>query len=410
VIRPRRSAAPLSSLLLSPVGETTLSRLWRELDEDLASLQQQNLLRTLTTLQAIRGTQGRIKGRRVTLWCTNDYLGLSQHPRLIRAACQAARRWGIGARASRLLAGSTALHEQLEQALATFFRAKAAAVFASGYLANVGALGALAAPEDLILIDRLAHASLIDACRLTRAQLRVFHHNDAAHAEAVLRRGTRARRRFIVTEGVFSMDGDRAPLRALLDVAQRHEALVYVDDAHGAFVAGATGRGSPEHAGVPHASLLYMGTLGKALGCQGGFVIGPRSLIATIHNRARTFIYATALATPIAAAALEGLRVVREEPALRQRLAGHAQRLWNELREFTSLPAEPSHILPVMVGSTAGAQRFAMRLWQRGHFAPAIRPPTVPKGTARLRISLSAAHTPQQLQHLSHSLQQGLAA
>ena len=202
----------------------------------------------------------------------------------------------MGARASRLLAGSTRWHTRLEASLAAWFGSEAAIVYPSGYQANLGTLGALCSSRDIIFVDRLAHASLVDAARATRATLRVFRHNDPAHVAALLARAGGARRRFIVTEGVFSMEGDRAPLAELAELAESHDAMVYVDDAHGAFVVGATGRGTPEAAGLPQARFLYMGTLGKALGCQGGFVVGPTPLIELLRNRARTFIYTTALA------------------------------------------------------------------------------------------------------------------
>ena len=378
--------------------------------DDLQALDARDLRRTLTTLDAIRGMRARIGRRWLTLWCTNDYLGLSRHPRVIRAATIAAARWGIGARASRLLAGSTALHRQLEQRLADFFRAEDALVFPSGYAANLGAIPVLAEPGDLILTDRLAHASLIEACRSSRAQLRVFRHQDVDQLATVLQRAPRARRRLVVTEGVFSMDGDRAPLRPLLDVVRRHRALLYLDDAHGAFVIGRTGRGSPEAAGVPHGELCYMGTLGKALGAQGGFVIGPRVVIELLRNRARSFIYSTALATPVAAAALEALRIVDADATLRARLFRHAQRLQRALRaspqpELAAAGAqEARHIVPIVVGASPRALALSWALRARGIFAPAIRPPTVPNGTARLRLSLSAAHTPRQVDQLVEAL------
>ncbi|MBI3322949.1 MAG: aminotransferase class I/II-fold pyridoxal phosphate-dependent enzyme, partial [Candidatus Omnitrophica bacterium] len=286
-------------------SSNVLPRLLQSFEEELRALQGRDLLRRLTTIEEVRGAEVRLDGRWLVCWCSNDYLGLSLHPAVIRAAARAAARWGVGARASRLLAGSTALHAGLEDALAEFFGAEGAVVFASGYLANLGTLSALVGPRDLVVVDRLAHASLIDACRASRATLRVFPHNDVAALSRLLTR--RGGRRLVVTEGVFSMDGDRAPLAELLDVVQRHDAFLYVDDAHGAGVLGDTGRGSPEEAGVPHEHLLYMGTLGKALGAQGGFVAGPAPLIALLHNRARPFIYATALAPPAAAAALEAL-------------------------------------------------------------------------------------------------------
>jgi len=285
---------------------STRDQLLNELAEELRALDDDGLLRQLTTLEAIDGPIVRIGGREVVNWCSNDYLGLSQHPALIEAAAHAATQWGIGARASRLLAGTTIWHTRLEDALAAWYGAEAAIVYPSGYLANLGTLSTVLSPDDAVFVDRFAHASLLDAARTTRATFRVFPHNDLTQLAGLLARVSRARRRLIVTEGVFSMDGDSPDLPALLEIADAHHALVYLDDAHGAFVAGAAGRGTPEAAGVAHERLLYMGGLGKALGCQGGFVIGPRALIDVLRNRARTFIYTTALAVPVAAAAVAG--------------------------------------------------------------------------------------------------------
>ena len=382
-----------SSLVVS-----SLQPLWQELREELSGLHDRDLFRSLTTVEEIRGPEVRVGGRWLVCWCSNDYLGFSTHPAIVRAAAEAAAHWGVGARASRLLAGSTAVHERLEDRLADFFGAEHAIVFASGYLANLGTLSTLLGPEDVVLVDRLAHASLIDACRASRATFRVFRHNDAEHVASLLARYPGARRRLVVTEGVFSMDGDRAPLAALLDTVQQHEAFLYVDDAHGAFVLGETGRGSPEAAGVPHDALLYMGTLGKALGAQGGFVVGPAPLIELLQNRARTFLYATALAVPVAAAALEALRIVREDPSPRAKLRRNVERLG------ARLGAAGSHIMPLIVGSARRARELSSELLARGILAPAVRPPTVPEGTARIRLSVSALHTEQQIDQLTDAL------
>jgi len=385
---------------------STLDKLVQALGEELQELQERDLLRTLHPIEEIRGSTIKINGQWLILWCANDYLGLSTHPRVVQASCDAAKRWGVGARASRLLAGSTQLHEQLEERLASFFHAEAACVFSSGYLANLGTLSGLLNAEDLIFVDRLAHASLIDACRVSRATVRVFHHNDASHVATLLGRYTHARRRLIVTEGVFSMEGDFAPLERLLDVAQTHEALLYVDDAHGAFCLGPTGRGSPEMAGVSHEAMIYMGTLGKALGCQGGFVVGPRPLIEALRNRARTFIYTTALATPVVAAALEALRPIKEDPVPRMRLAQNVHQLHADLASLGRFRSQAqSHIVPIMIGPSRRAVDVSRELWQRRMFAPAIRPPTVPEGTARLRISVTALHTDEHLIQLVSALE-----
>jgi 8-amino-7-oxononanoate synthase len=396
-------------------GASTLDKLMEALDEELHALRNQDLFRTLSTIEERRGCTARIDGKWLVLWCTNDYLGLSMHPRVVGAACEAARCWGVGARASRLLAGSTQLHEHLEQQLAEFFHTEAALVYPSGYQANLGTLSALLSRQDLVLVDRFAHASLIDACRASHATLRVFRHNDAGHVANLLGRYAAARRRLVVTEGVFSMDGDHAPLGELVDVVQRAGAVLYLDDAHGAFATGASGRGSPEVAGIPHDTMLYMGTLGKALGCQGGFVVGPRALVEFLRNRARTFIYSTALAVPVVAAAREALRLVHEDPTPRLRLAQHVEQFHARLSSLQPLrptlsrkgrvhPSIPSHIVPIVVGSARQACELTSQLLSRGMFAPAIRPPTVPQGTARLRISLTALHTAEQLEQLAAAL------
>jgi 8-amino-7-oxononanoate synthase len=342
-------------------------------------------------------------------WCSNDYLGLSTHPALAEAASRAAATWGIGARASRLLAGTTSWHARLEEALAAWFGAEKAIVYPSGYLANLGTLGALLSSQDAVFVDRLAHASLFDAARASRATLRVFRHNDVSHVAALLSRAKRVRRRLIVTEGVFSMEGDCAPLTALIEVAEAHGAMVYVDDAHGAFVLGQTGRGSPESAGVLHERFLYMGTLGKGLGCQGGFVVGPGTLIDFLRNRARTFIYTTALAVPVVAAAVAALDLLRAEPQRRTLLQARVRRLQERLTVPSATPLSvSSHIVPVVVGQTQQALDLAGALWDRGLWVPAIRPPTVPEGSARLRLSISALHTEAHIDALAGALQEAL--
>ncbi len=382
-----------------------LDRLTSELDDELVRLQDRDLLRTLATLEALEGATATIQGRRVVLWCINDYLGLSCHPRLIHAAVQALQQWGVGARASRLLAGSTALHRQLEERLASFFHTEAAATFPSGYLTNLGVLGSLCSRDDVVFIDRLAHASLIDACRLSSARWRIFRHNDVDHVATLLKRDTKARRRVVVTEGVFSMEGDRAPLNELIDLTQREGAVLYVDDAHGAFATGATGRGTPEVEGVSHGQMIYMATLGKALGCQGGFVVGSSSLIQVVQNRARSFVYETAQAPPLVAAAIEGLRLIDQDASARESLARNITQLHDRLaRHLRNVPL--SHIVPIIIGEIGPARHLAQSLFEQGIFAPAIRPPTVPKGTARLRLSVTATHTAEQIDHLADVLAQ----
>ena len=394
----------------SPVRCSAYEHLLNDLAEELQDLEHDGLLRRLTAVESVDGPVVRIEGRELVSWCSNDYLGLSQHPALIEAASRAAADCGIGGRASRLLAGTTRWHLRLEERLAAWFGAESAIVFSSGYLANLGAVAALCSSQDVVLIDRLAHASLVDAARASRATLRVFRHNDMGQVASLLSQHPQARRRVIITEGVFSMEGDRAPLAELAGLADAHEAMVYVDDAHGAFVTGATGRGSPEAAGLPHARFLYMGTLGKALGCQGGFVIGPRPLVEFLRNRAKTFIYTTALAGPVAASAAAALDLLERDPSRPALLLERVRQLHERLAPVAPTPLPgPSHIVPIIVGSAERALALSRRLWDRGFWAPAIRPPTIPEGGARLRVSVTALHTQAQIDALADALRDALA-
>jgi 8-amino-7-oxononanoate synthase len=367
---------------------------------ELSELDRQDLRRRAVAIDRIDGPVVTVEGRRLVNWCSNDYLGLSTHPRLVAAAAEAAAAFGVGARASRLLAGTTRHHRELEAALAAWFRQAAAVVFPSGYQANLGALTALLNDQDVIVADRMCHASLIDAARASGARLRVFRHNDAGHAAALLARAGAARRRLIATEGVFSMEGDAAPMADLAEAARRHDALVYVDDAHGAFVRDLAGQGE---------DFLYMGTLGKALGCQGGFLAGPEPVIELVRNRAKTFIYTTAPAAPVVAAAREALKVLAGQPELRQRLQANV-RLLHERLAGSGPDRSPSHIVPVVVGTSEAALRMSSRLWDQGIWAPAIRPPTVPRGSARLRLSVTAAHSAQHIVDLARAVREARRA
>ena len=384
-------------------------RLLDELDEELRQRADAGLLRRSATIEAVRGAEARLDGRWVVNWCSNDFLGLSSHPALAQAAAEASVEFGVGARGSRLLSGTTRWHTELEQRLAAWFGSAEALVYPSGYQANLGTLGALLSAGDAVFVDRLAHASVLDAARATRATFRVFHHNDAEHLDTLLARASSARRRLVVTEGVFSMDGDSPPLPALLQAAEAHRALVYLDDAHGAFILGERGRGTPEAQGIAHERLIYMATLGKALGCQGGFIIGPQPFVEHVRNTARTFIYTTALATPVAAAACAALRLLKDDPQRRLRLAQQVARLHGRLASTANLSSSSrSHIVPIVVGGTQQARQLSQALWDQGIWAPAIRPPTVPEGTARLRLGVTALHTDEQIDRLVDLLAQEL--
>jgi 8-amino-7-oxononanoate synthase len=340
-------------------------------------------------------------GQDVLNFASNDYLGLASDPRVIEAACSAAREHGWGAGASPLVSGWRGPHEALAEALARFERTEAVALFPSGFAANLGAIGALVGPGDAVYLDRLDHACLVDGARLSRAKLRVYPHDDANRLEAILTRdrGT-FRRSLIATDGVFSMDGDLAPLADLADLAKRFGAIFLVDEAHGTGVYGAEGRGAAEALGVADRVDVKVGTLSKALGSVGGFVAGSRRLVDWLINRARPMVYSTALPPAAAAAAAKALEIVQREPGRREHLARLAGRLRANLPEVG--PGGP--IVPVVVGDPTAAVERSARLLKLGCFVPAIRPPTVPEGTARLRISLTAGHTEADLDRLITAL------
>ncbi len=354
----------------------------------LAALESENRRRRPKTLPHIPSARFRMSGREVLNFASNNYLALAEDERVRRAAAEAAQRWGAGATASRLMGGTLALHEELESSLARFKGRAAALVFPSGYHANLGMIPALAGPDDALFLDRLAHASLVDGARLSKARVRVFRHNDAGDLDHVLSRTAGGRQRWVITESVFSMDGDRAPLKELASVCQKHGARLYVDEAHGTGVWGPDGRGWVNEQGVVDQVDVCMGTLSKAFGAQGGFVCGSDSLIQWAMNRSRAFIYSTALAPSAVGAAQAALKIVLEEPDSRKRVFEISDRLWRGLALDGKGP-----IVPLIVGEDAQALSLSAALWEAGIFAPAVRFPTVPKGQARVRFSVTAAHT-----------------
>lgn len=353
------------------------------------TLRQAGLWRTIESLQSPPGPTVRIQNQELILLCSNNYLGLATDPRLIAAASAAAQKFGVGSGASRLLSGSIELHERLEQRLAAIKGCADCVLFSSGYLANVGTLAALLQPGDTVLSDRLNHASIIDGCRLSGAQIAVFPHRDVEAAAALLKRSTG--RVLIVTDSVFSMDGDVAPLSKLLDLSQEHGALLMVDEAHATGVLGHGLVAQPALAGqVP----VVMGTCSKALGSLGGFVAGSKLLCDYLRQRARTFFFDTALPPPVLAATLAALDVLTAEPERGQRACQLAKRLYLGLRELGFSALEPSAaIVPVVFGESTRALAAAAALRSAGILALAVRPPTVPEGTARLRLCTMATHT-----------------
>ncbi|MCG9130899.1 8-amino-7-oxononanoate synthase [Candidatus Poribacteria bacterium] len=364
------------------------------LDTECAALEQAGLRRHLRTVMSAPTGTIHLDGRDVVLLGSNNYLGLSTHPQVITAAIEATRNFGTGASGSRLISGNNELYTTLEANLAKTKNTEAALVFSSGYAANTSIIPILASEGDLILSDALNHASIIDGCRLSRATKKVYRHCDVEHLKALLSESTAFRRRLIVTDGVFSMDGNIAPLPDIYEVATHYEAMLLVDDAHGFGVLGKDGSGTVAHFGLDSEGIIQMGTLSKAVGALGGYIAGSRALVELLINKARGFIFTTGLPPATLAAANTALDVIRSSPELRQRLFSHAEHLKTALINlgYTLLPSE-TQILPVVLGSPQRATNIADALLAEGVFAPAIRPPAVPPDTSRLRLAVMATHT-----------------
>ncbi len=368
-----------------------------DIDAALEELRRAGLFRELRIVQSAQGPRVTLDGRSVLLLCSNDYLGLAGHPAVRSAAAEAAHRWGAGAGASRLVSGNMAPHRQLEQELAAFKGSEACVLFGSGFLANTGVIAALAGRGDVILSDALNHASIVDGCRLARADTVVYEHADLDSLASGLRRAG-GRSPVIVTDGVFSMDGDLAPLEDIVELAQRHGARVVVDEAHATGVLGPGGRGLVAALGLEREVDVVIGTLGKALGSYGAFACCDTRIAGYLVNRARTLIFSTALPPPSVGAALAALRLLREQPQIVLRLHANARALRDELAAvgFDVRPGTMP-IVPLIVGDPSAAMTLCQAALRRGAFAQAIRPPTVPEGTSRLRVVAMASHREDEL-------------
>jgi 8-amino-7-oxononanoate synthase len=365
--------------------------------EELKALNDAGLRRSLMPLSVGTGPLVEIDGQRVVNFCSNDYLSLAGHPAIAEAARRAIDEYGVGAGASRLIAGDTVLHHALELRIAIFERCEAARLFNSGYSANLGILSTLCGPQDVIFSDELNHASLIDGARLSRAHVEVYPHGDVAALSRMLKHGSGARRRLICTDAVFSMDGDLAPLAEIVALAERYDAMVVVDEAHATGVFGPRGAGLCEHLGLAQAVDVRMGTLSKALGTLGAYAATTESVAELLLNRARGLVFSTALPPALCAAASASLDLVANEPSLRSRLWKNVQRFASGLLSLGILARPRSQIFPIMVGDAQAAVKLSAQLMERGVFARAIRPPTVPPGTSRIRFSICAGHTEAQI-------------
>ncbi|MFM1942269.1 MAG: 8-amino-7-oxononanoate synthase [Verrucomicrobiota bacterium] len=392
---------------------------WHGFRGDLAArmgrVHGEGLGRFLRELEVIEGARVKYQGRELVHFASNDYLGLALEPRLRQAGMEGVRSWGAGSGASRLISGSLGVHHELERALASFKRTESALVFGSGYTAALGVLPALLERGDLVVLDRLAHACLVDGARLSGAKLRVFRHNDTGSLESVLRQhrdaeksaGREPSRVLVVTESLFSMDGDVAPLREIVEVKERYGAWLMVDEAHATGVLGSDRRGLVDEYGMGDRVEVQMGTLGKALGAGGGYIAGARVLTEWLVNRARSFIFSTAPVPAQAAAALEAVKLVDSEVG-----EARCSLLWDRVHQVRRVvsaagwlvPETASPILPLVIGGEEVAVDCFQRLIERGFFVPAIRYPSVHRGQARLRLTVSATHTAEQVERVGDAL------
>jgi 8-amino-7-oxononanoate synthase len=373
-------------------------------EQELDALEHAGLLRRPHTVEGPQGPEVVVDGRPLLSFCSNDYLGLAADGRLGNAAIDAIRRVGVGAAASRLVCGQMTAHRQAEDRLRAFMRAEACLLFATGYAANTGALPALADQSDAIFSDALNHASLIDGCRLSRAPVHVYRHRDLDHLRSLLAaHRPHARRALIVTDALFSMDGDRAPLEHLRRLADAHDAALMVDEAHSLGVFGPGGRGLCAEAGV--VPDLLVGTLGKAFGVAGAFITAERPIIQLLENRARSYVFSTAPSPASAAAVTRAVDLVEHADDRRARLLQHARRLRQTLRDQGwNVPEGDAPIVPVLVGAAAATMELSSALFDRGIFVQGIRPPTVPAGSSRLRIVPTATHTDAHVNQLLEAM------
>ncbi|MBE7414396.1 MAG: 8-amino-7-oxononanoate synthase [Deltaproteobacteria bacterium] len=364
------------------------------IDEELLRLDSLNLLRKPKIVHGPQGPRAVVNGREALIMCSNDYLGLAGHPLVKEAAIEAVQRWGAGAGASRLVSGTMEPHVMLEERIRAFKKAEAALLFNSGYNANLGVISALLDRSSEVFSDKLNHASIVDACVLSRAKVRRYPSRDVNALERLLK-ASKAKRKLIATDSVFSMDGTIAPLPDITGLLDTYGAMLLVDDAHATGVLGPKGRGSLEHFNISHPAVIVMGTLGKALGSFGAFITGGRAVIDLMVSKARPFIYTTALPPSVCGAAMKALDIVENEPGLRQRLWENTARLKEGLSDMglDTLGSE-TPIVPVKLGAAKKAVDVSERLLDMGVFIQAIRPPTVPEGTSRLRMTLSASHGP----------------
>ena len=380
------------------------------IEQELSRLKDAGLYRHMPLIQGPQEPKVKINGKDVILLCSNNYLGLANHPKVKEASISAIEKYGFGSGASRLVSGNMELHEELEQRLAGFKDTEAALVFNSGYHANIGIIPALASRGNLIFSDKLNHASIVDACILSRARLIRYPHKDMDALEKLLKKNsplTTHHSPLIITDGIFSMDGDIAPLKELSELADKYNCMLMIDDAHATGVLGESGKGTMEYFGIDNPNIIQMGTLGKALGCFGAYIVGSRKLIDYLINKARSFIYTTSLPSSVCAASIAAIDIIEDEPQLRQNL-------WDRIKFFRSslvnagfdIMNSETQIIPILIGKADKTVKISNNLLDKGVFVQAIRPPTVPEGTSRLRITLMATHSWDDLKYALETIEE----
>jgi glycine C-acetyltransferase/8-amino-7-oxononanoate synthase len=375
-----------------------------DLEQRLDELKELGLYRRMRLVSGPQGPRVVLDGKPVLLLCSSNYLGLADHPRVREAAADAAMRWGVGAGGSRLAAGTMTIHRRLEERLAAFHNSEAALLFGSGYLASLGVIGALAEPNALLLCDELSHPSLLDGCALTSAETQVYAHGDMEHLESLLIAGA-GRPLIVASDAVFPTDGDVAPLDELVELAQRHRARLVIDEAHGIGCLGPSGRGAVAEAGLEHEVDVIIGSLGKALGSYGAYVACDATLARFLANRARTLLASSAPPPPAIAGALAALELLLEQPHRVDKLHANADTLRSELaREGFETAGSTTQLVPLVVGDATLAVRIREAALEGGVFAEALRPPTVPDGTSRLRLTVMASHTKDELREAAQVL------
>jgi len=378
-----------------------------QIKKEIKSLRANYLFRSLKEVEKRNRLKIEIKGKNLVNFCGNDYLGLATDARIKQCAITAIKKWGTSASASRLVSGNFSLHLALEERLKKFKNAESALVFPSGYQTNLGAISSLVGKDDVIFSDRLNHASLIDGARLSKARIEIFPHLDLGALEKKLAQAKGYQRKLIIIESLYSMDGDIAPLKRISSLAEKYQAWVYLDEAHSTGVLGKTGRGALEHFGITTfpENFILMGTLSKALVSQGGFVCASKEIREYLINRARSFIYSTGLNPPALASALKALEIIEQEKERIDLLRENVHFARNGLLSVgIKLKSEPSPIIPIIIGNAKRAVQISQKLFALGFFIQAIRPPSVPEGSSRLRLTISAGHKKDEMERLLEAL------